>query len=515
MAIKYYQSSQNLFSPSTAGYQAEAQAWQSLASKLDNFSNTFFDVAAKDAAEQGKNKAIKDIASGDPIKLEEGFSYFNEAYNTSAKAAFSARTEDDLKNSADSIAKTSKTAEEFKGRFEAYQKEYLQKVDDPVLSSLFKTAANSYMQKGINAVAVEQYKTTRAANIKGINSGIEQLINESSSLGFLDSEGAQFFTNIGKINAFYDRLVAEGELSVEGAEVAKIQAANKAAAQRYVNNASMASDTIVKLDYVQMIKGMSISAEEKTKYIKQIYDFGSAQFNLEVQNIKQNQDFIDANTKTATNEVEALILQGDIEGASTKLKEHINSGFMDLKSGTELQNTIAGLETGRPLVSSPGALLEYARQGDSVNLKALISDKRLTYQDAIKIANGVSTLKAATAKLGNIDQFKMSYGQNPHTVASKKIKDAFPDDPKISAKFQQQIADKISKGELDAFGVVEYADQLIADQQAKTKTERIEKQKKDKEQKAQEKYKAYQNSLKYSFDVKFGTPKTLQDFMEE
>ena len=515
MAIKYYQSSQNLFSPSTAGYQAEAQAWQSLASKLDNFSNTFFDVAAKDAAEEGTNQAIKDIASGQEAKILDGFSYFNKAYNTASKAAYEAQVTADFKSKSEELSKTAENSDQFKIVYKGYTDEYLSKITDPTLKSLATISSNKYMQNAISDLTVRNYEKTQKATLDSVNLGIENITNELASDEILSDT---YVLNAAKLNSFVDKLVELNQLTVDGANEKKKQLFNKADAMRLVNTASNTQDDATIEASISGINQLKLSPKEKYEYINQITSAHQAAFDAHSVDLKNNNTKVEMVSKSLVTSIEGEILGGKLDNARYIFSQNLDK--LNYADGLKIKETFSALESG-PLVSDSKAVLEYEAQGSKVNKNALMNDTRISFADKRRIIGSASTLAAAEKKLDGANDFKLGYGKSPQATFNKMIDDAFPkadftDADNLRKGIKDKVAAAIMKGNVDAFGAVDLAQSLIDAKKESLKQARAEKAKKTKQDNAKKAFQEYKNSTSYKLRTLMGLEvKTLKDFEEQ
>lgn len=515
MPLKYYGDSPAAFKTVNVANTAAVSGLQTLASKLSSFSESFFKVAAEQAAEEGTNQAIKDIASGQEAKILDGFSYFNKAYNTASKAAYEAQVTADFKSKSGELSKTAETPEQFQTVYKSYTDQYLSKITDPTLKSLATISSNKYMQNAISDLTVRNYEKTQKATLDSVNLGIENITNELASDELFSDA---YVVNAAKLNSFVDKLVELKQLTPDGANEKKNQILTKTDAMRFVNIGSSTTDDATIESSIEGINKLKLLPKEKYEYINQITSAHQAAFDAHNVDLKNNNSKVEMVSKSFVTSIESKILSNDISGAKAIFNQNIDK--LSYADGLKIKQTFEALESG-PLVSDSKAVLEYEAQGSKVNKNALMNDTRISFADKRRIIGSASTLAAAEKKLDGANDFKLGYGKSPQATFNKMIDDAFPkadftDADNLRKGIKDKVAAAIMKGNVDAFGAVDLAQSLIDAKKESLKQARAEKAKKTKQDNAKKAFQEYKNSTSYKLRTLMGLEvKTLKDFEEQ
>ena len=515
MPLKYYGDSPAAFKTVNVANTAAVSGLQTLASKLSSFSESFFKVAAEQAAEEGTNQAIKDIASGQEAKILDGFSYFNKAYNTASKAAYEAQVTADFKSKSGELSKTAETPEQFQTVYKSYTDQYLSKITDPTLKSLATISSNKYMQNAISDLTVRNYEKTQTATTKSLELGIENITNELASDEILSDT---YVLNAAKLNSFVDKLVELNQLTVDGANEKKKQLFNKADAMRLVNTASNTQDDATIEASISGINQLKLSPKEKYEYINQITSAHQAAFDAHSVDLKNNNTKVEMVSKSLVTSIEGEILGGKLDNARYIFSQNLDK--LNYADGLKIKQTFEALESG-PLVSDSKAVLGYEAQGSKVNKDALMKDTRVSYTDKIRIIGSASTLAAAEIKLDGAKTFQMAYGNSPQKAFNQMIDNAFPkaefiNSDKLRKEIKDQVAAAIMKGNVDAFGAVDLAQSLIDQKKESLKQARMEKVQKTKQDNAKKAFEEYKKTIIYKMRIRMGLEvKTLKDFEEQ
>ena len=499
------------YQPSTvAGLQESARTFGSLAERLEQFANIGYEIGKEDATERGYQKALTDMTSGEPPKVEEGYGFYAKAYNKTAQTAYNSQVEADLKFKAEEFSIKAQSKEEFDAMFQSYAKTTVSKIEQPEFKAIYQQNALKLGSTYSSKLVSKLYERDRKNQIDSISLALED-DKTSYSSAMANGDEASATDALAKATARMESLVQLKEMSpeaipyklkefVKGARIISTQTA-------FINAEQSGQGT----EFVkEFLNRKDIEPKERLEQLKFFKNYTNERHDAVYAEMKNAQDTVDAYSKIKTREILAKTARGEDVPQST-LDAMLNDGLMKLPDYKFATETKANMKAGA-FVSDENVYLSYLSKLETTPKETIINDNRLSAKDKetlMKRQDEVSVLGMQNKEVREQFQaFKNVNGKDPWALAQDKInkgmKDTFvPNEfAKDRAEAMDAIRAKVATGELLPTQVADEADKQLELFTKRNADKKAKREQDMKDKKYEEELKKY-NEKKSSMFGKF------------
>lgn len=213
MALPRYNQASIAPQVGSEGQQAIAQEMSGFASRLQSWNDAAYGVLKEQAIEEGRDTAVKDLVSGDPARLEKGYTFYAKAYNDVSKAAFNVSTESDIKTSAETIAMESQgDPDKFNAMFQAYSKTIIGNIQEPEFKAIAMQTAQKVQGTKYNSLLKDRFENSRKKELDAIDAGIKDQSSEYFA-SITNGDEVSAVESLAKITSLWEAQVKAGAMS--------------------------------------------------------------------------------------------------------------------------------------------------------------------------------------------------------------------------------------------------------------------------------------------------------------
>jgi hypothetical protein len=512
----------------TAGQREAAQGFQSLADRLQSWQGQAFEVMKGQAIEQGREDAINDLVSGNPARIEKGYSFYNKAYNDISTAAFNASTESDMKSTAEQIAlQSAGDPEQFRTMFESYSKATLSNIQEPEFKALAMQSSQKILGSKYASLNQEKFKNIRKNENEAIEAGIKDLSSTySASLANGDDIGAT--ESLAKITSMYEAQINAGEMSPSMLPL-KLKALQKTA---ITTKFMMDLDTSLnegKTTYIKdfmksdFYKAMNI--EDRQALTKKMYDFTKQKNDALIEEFDGNYKQAESASKVnEANFTKRMYLGEDIP--DSELKDALDDERLNSVSYDKLI-ALKAQKAGAPLYSNEARVTYYETYIESASKAEIARDPQLSWKDrqrlVAKVVSHTETVRGNNELANAFKNQREMFGKTSYQMLDESLKVAFtPSNPMQKQKAQQdaldiktQVREAVARGEISPTDAHTYGRKLIDEKKAKEKKDSDAKKAKERAEKVTKAYKEKANSTWGKMRNWAGDPITTEEVAED
>lgn len=139
--------------------RAQAQTWQNLSQKLDQWSGVAYKIGAEQRQTEGMRAGVEDVSKSGKFTPKGEFSIYDKAYNQAASATFAARSDIDISKKSDELALQFQTQPDlYNEEMDKFLKEYTKGVPTPELNSVINLTAQKTKQHTLGKLLAAQDK---------------------------------------------------------------------------------------------------------------------------------------------------------------------------------------------------------------------------------------------------------------------------------------------------------------------------------------------------------------------
>lgn len=464
---------------SPVGYQAQSQGLSNLSDKLSQWQNFMYERGAEVVAEEGRDQAIKDMASGDPLKIEKGYGFYAKAYNKISTAAYNVQVESDLKKKAEELAlQDPLNHEKFSEVFTAYSKTMVDSIKEPEFKAIMLQNAQKIGATKSSEIAKKAFENTRKNQLEVLNTGLSEA-EKSYSASFASNDNVMATDSLAKYTALLENFVAAGEMD-EGMIPYKIKELQKKAIVNKVklemDNSIEAGETDFIDRFTQSDTYLKMDATERKEIMKDLYDMTDQRYKAERASFEGNNKMIEAMSKTNTAKTAKRMYLGE-KIPESELDNMLRENKIDSSAYLELKQLQNSLQAG---ASSDDyqTVLYYEQRVEFEKPSNVANDSRLTAKtksDLIRrIINHQETVRGNNALANGFKEQRQMYGKTSWQMSSEYINaNIFADDPDSEKKkrvdVMNKVRDAVSKGLVSPLDVHDYTIELVDKQNAKEK----------------------------------------------
>lgn len=464
---------------SPVGYQAQAQELSSLSDKLSQWQNFMYERGAEIVAEEGRDQAIQDMTSGDPLKIEKGYGFYAKAYNKISTAAYNVQVESDLKKKADELAlQDPLNHEKFTEVFNAYAKTMVDSIQEPEFKAIMLQNAQKIGAVKSSEIAKKAFENTRKNQLEVLNTGLTEA-EKNYSAAFASDDSVMATDALAKYTALLENFVAAGEMD-EGMIPYKIKDLQKKATANKVKLEMDNSIANGETDYIdrftQSETYLKMDAAERKEIMKDLYDLTDQRYKAERASFEGNNKMIEAMSKTNTVKVAKRMYLGE-DVPESELDNMLRDNKIDSSAYLELKQLRNTLKVGAS-TDDYQTVLYYEQRVEFENPSKVANDPRLTAKTKTelirRIINHQETVRGNNALANGFKEQRQMFGKTSWQMSSEYINaNIFDDDPDSEKKKRVDIMNKVrnavSKGLVNPLDVHDYTIELVDKQNAKEK----------------------------------------------
>lgn len=494
----------------SSGQQAIAQEMSGFAQRLQSWNDAAYGALKEQAIESGRDKAVNDLVSGDPARLEKGYSFYAKAYNEVSKAAFNVSTESDIKNASEQIAMESQgDPDKFNAMFQAYSKTVIGNIQEPEFKAIAMQTAQKVQGTKYNSLVKDRFENSRKLELDAIDAGIadETTIFESA---FASGDFDTTAESMAKINALLESKVKSGHISermvpIEINKIVKRGVETKLLTD--LDNELESGNTHYIQDFMKSEQYKAMPVSDRQAITKRMFELTDNKYKAVTESFDGDAKLIESASKSNTARYSKDIMLGN-PPTEQQLKDALADGDITPNHYRDIMQLKTEFNNGA-MFSDEGAVLDYELNIESVSPISIARDQRLSVKDkqrlVSKAINHKETVRANTALADALKGYSQTMGGSPYKIAGDFVKANIvnDDNPTLAKKKQNEIINKardaVKSGQIDVLQVPDYVEELTNKHLSKTKDISIS-SKYDREYKAyQEKLKVYQSQKTSTF----------------
>lgn len=471
MPIQRYEGGSTPFQRiSPAGYQAQAQLANNFTDRLNEWNSRVYEVGKLDADYKGREQAVNDLASGEPAKLEKGYSFYANAYNEVSKAAYNAQVETDLRMKAEEYAKNSANdPEQFKAMFSEYTKTTMNGIQEPGFKALYNQTAMKTMATYSTNLIKEKFKQQRENDIKAIDANLKDLeLSYESSFSNDDFDSTS--ESLAKITALMEAKVKAGEMSdsmipLEIKRIVNNGVKTKIMTELDNSIQSGESDYVQRFMQSDIYKQMPIN--ERTALSKKMFEHIDNTFKATTEAFDSSVNLSDKMSKKTAMDLSTDILTGKDISNST-LDELLAEKKLLPAQYKEVVQLREDMQSGS-IADDENAVMDYEISIEYVNPRTIAYDSRLTSktkQMLIGRAVSIQRQERADVRTANaLSNYKKTMGISPvqygvdYAKGNLDIDDASEKQREV-LKLKTTVLKKVERGEID---ITEFPDAMAVE----------------------------------------------------
>jgi hypothetical protein len=443
--------------------KASAQMFGTLSQRLEEWGDYAYKRAQVEVAEQGQQNAIKDMLSGDPLKVEKGHTFYAKAYNDISKAAYNVQVESDLKKKAEEFAIQFQTDPNgFNNAFDAYAKEALKLQQEPEFQAILKQKAMTLQGTYGANVAKEAFKLNRENEKKALDAYLTDERNTYSA--FISNGKVQEATDsLAKITQILDLQVQAGVMhkAMVPLEIKKVQeGAQETMLMMRLDESLERGET----DYVQNFTSSpeykAMPMDRRTALTKKMYEHVDGKFKAQTEAFDANATLVEKVSKKKALDISTEIMLDNPPSDET-LNDMLRNHTLRPEEYKQIVELKADLQNG-PLVDNEDVVMEYELSIEYLNPAVVSRDKRVTTKtrkDIVRRAISHQRRVASDKQLADAMRgFKQTMGGDPWKVADDYVVANVPlDDPtelkRLRLNLKNQLRKEVEAGQISVFDV--------------------------------------------------------------
>jgi len=451
--------------------KASAQMFQSLGTRLEEWNGIAYKQAQVEVAEEGQQKAINDMLSGDPLKIEKGHTFYAKAYNDISKAAYNVQVESDLKKTAEQYAaQFTNDPNGFNNAFGAYTKEALKGQTEPEFQAILKQKAMTLQGTYGANVAKEAFKTNRENENKAIEAyKDEEAISYASFIANGDAEGAT--NSLAKITALITTQADHGLIhkSMIPLEIKKMQEkAQETTTLMRLDESLERGETDFVQKFTSTPEYKALPMDKRTAISKKMYEHIDGKFKAQTEAFDANATLVEKVSKKKALDVSSDIMLGK-PPTDTQLDDMLRENKLrpeEYKNLKELKNDMGA----GSLTDNESVVMDYELAIERVNPRVIAYDNRLTTktkQALISKAISHQRRVASDKEMANAMRgYKQNMGGDPWKVADDYIVANVPLDDSTELKrlrlnMKNQLREDVEAGKINLFDVPDAMQQKV------------------------------------------------------
>ena len=363
-------------------YQAEAQMFGTIESKMNEWTNFLYKKGATIATAKGKEQGTLDAMQG-KVKIEDdnnilGNTFYDEAYKDAAYTAYGIQTELDASNYAE-LAKLQANGdpEAYKASFDKYQTTIMSEAPNEHMRGIASQSFQKYGMKGYVAIQKERIDRVNKQNEESYKSGVKLLedqIIEAYSYGKNDI-ALQLSSQLASL---HNRGIEQGWTN-ENSAMHQAKELKKSAIK-----GKMFEDFRQSKDKIGFIKQVRESTQLDETERQKVVDAMHKQIKSVNEDYKIMNEREEESRKQFTSNIKKKnysdLAKGTLE--QKDLDYQLERGFISLSDYDDLSERA---KTGTAHKTDPEAYLTIYKNIDDYSEESIVKSKKLSSSDRIKL----------------------------------------------------------------------------------------------------------------------------------
>ena len=480
MPLDRYNGGATPFSPtSSVGYQAQAQTMGTLTERLDEWNQRAFEVGKLDAAQRGQEDAINKMVSGDPLKMEDGFSYYAQAYNDITKSAYNIQVESDLKRKAEELqAKDPLNPTKFNEVFDSYAKGAMGKIEDSRFKAIYMQQAQKIGATYYTNMVKSSYENSQKNALEVVNAGLSD-VQSSYYASFANGNVEEATHHIATYTALLDAKVKAGQMDERliPFELKKLQkGAMENKAMLELDNSINNGETDYIERYMKSPEYNQLSFDEKTAITKRMHEHIDVKYKAMSDEASGNDKMLEAVSKRNTASVMKRVYNGE-KVSDQELRDMVVDGRLSRTAYNEIAQEVADLKGGSSVDDSQ-VVTDYELHIETVSPRTIAQDGRLTAKTKQRLISKVIAHKeTVNGNKALADAFKSqrnTLGKTSWQMANEYLNaNIFDDDPDKEKNKRlsilNRVRDEVEAGKVNPLEAHERTQELADDYNNKNK----------------------------------------------
>jgi hypothetical protein len=250
---------------------AQANTWNTLSQKLDQWGQIASQEAQENAIEKGKQQAYEDQLAGVEMKQEDTFTAYGKAYNGTRKAAYTAQLQSDISIKSDEYAtQYQDDPDTYKAKMDKYIETVSRESELPDIQTALQLDGNNLVSRQFSKLKTKQLEAIKKADKITYTNHVEDkkaqivdmLVSGDTKGAELAMTGLESFT----LSALSDGVIsdAEYEAGEREFEYGVRRGVIKRSMQKLIDNGDIAGAGKMLEDFNEKIpEGMDLDQYEK------------------------------------------------------------------------------------------------------------------------------------------------------------------------------------------------------------------------------------------------------------
>lgn len=363
-------------------YQAEAQMFGTIESKMNEWTNFLYKKGATIATAKGKEQGTMDAMQG-KVKIEDdnnilGNTFYDEAYKDAAYTAYGIQTELDASNYAE-LAKLQANGdpEAYKSSFDKYQTTIMSEAPNDHMRAIASQSFQKYGMKGYVAIQKERIDRVNKQNEESYKSGVKLLedqIVEAYSYGRND-EALKISSQLASL---HNRGIEQGWTNENSAMYQAKELQKSAIKGKMFEDFRQSKDKIKTINEVR--NSTQLDEAERQKVVDAMHKQMKSQnddYKIANEKDEESRKLFTANIKKKNY---SELVKGTLD--QKDLDYQLEKGFISLSDYDELSERS---KTGTAHKTDSEEYLRIYNNIDSYSVEGISKSKKLSSSDRLKL----------------------------------------------------------------------------------------------------------------------------------
>ena len=205
---RYNPSEVRLKTGSGVAEQAQAQTWQTLSNKLDQWNNVLYQEGAEARTAEGKRAGVSEVTETGQFTPKGEYTFYDKAYNTAASATFASKADLDIMKKSDELSLEFQDNPDFyNSEMDKFINEYRKDVPTPELDAVIQLSGRKTQENMLGKLLIAKDTRIKADQLETFKQSWErnlgQVVDLESS-GKVDDALALKVKNLEHLNTMVD-----------------------------------------------------------------------------------------------------------------------------------------------------------------------------------------------------------------------------------------------------------------------------------------------------------------------
>lgn len=410
MPLPRYSPSEVRLQPGAASvaYNAQAQSWQNLSQKLDQFSGMMYNQLAEDRKREATEQAVIDVAQG-KYKDVGDFTIYDKVYKNIGNAAYASKTEQDAKEYSEFLRVKLDSDPQTKNNPELYRQTF-DKYSQTILNEAPNEETRAVLNQSINKWGMAQYNAILSAKTKELNEYTKKSYEEGINLYTQEYKDAVVSKDTDAINIATQKLMGIYQTGIDNKLISEngVKDALNTLKKDTFKEISMQEfkDSKNRLGYLKTIRENKVlDSEETNKLVDSMHKLMQSEYDdRKLIRLKQEKNESDFKKNTKKN-LQTKLLNGIL--TQKDLDEAAKYNGITL---SEYDNFLERISTPGATSDDNSTYLFYRRNIDTASEEEILDDENLTKATKVELLNLIDA-NEKQAKLDIKEQEKIAKEQ--------------------------------------------------------------------------------------------------------